>query len=222
VTHGPGVNVTPFLLREVGFFIASLDREEQYFIKCFNKWRCNMSILFTILAVLFAPILSLWVSIWWNDRREARKRKIDIFTNLMATRAAGLLPAHVDSLNRIDVEFYEKDKKSNDVIDAWKLYHDHLNYGAQEPKNEEEWKTWTSKKEDLLVELLDKMARSLGYRLDKVDIKRGHYYPRGYGDIENDQLIIRKGLVKIFENKAFLPVMVATVEPPKKEISQKQ
>ena len=68
----------------------------------------TMNILLTILAVLIAPILALFLSIWWNNRQEAKKRRIDIFRTLMATRTMGLSPVHVEALNRIDVEFYGK------------------------------------------------------------------------------------------------------------------
>ncbi|MDP2815120.1 MAG: hypothetical protein Q8O19_00395, partial [Rectinemataceae bacterium] len=44
------------------------------------------------------------------------RRKMHVFSTLMATRATTLSPLHVEALNRIDIEFY-KDRK---VKDAWK------------------------------------------------------------------------------------------------------
>jgi hypothetical protein len=173
-----------------------------------------MNILLSILAILIAPILTLLLGIWWTNRQQAKSRKIDIFRTLMATRAIGLSPVHVEALNRIDVEFYGK--KSKDVVEAWKIYHDHLN----DPKytkldtDKEELKQWADKKEDLFVDLLHKMATFLGYKFSKVDIKRGHYYPRGFGDIEEDQIVIRKGLVKLFKHEEFFPIHAVVTEPP--------
>jgi hypothetical protein len=173
-----------------------------------------MNILLTILAIVIAPVLTLILSIKWNNRQEAKKRKIDIFRTLMATRAIGLSPVHVEALNRIDVEFYGK--KSKDVVETWKIYHDHLN----DPKysnldtDKEVLKQWADKKEDLFVNLLYEMAIFLGYKFSKVDIKRGHYYPRGFGDIEEDQVVIRKGLVRLFKNEASFPIHAVVIEPP--------
>ncbi|MCX5805632.1 MAG: hypothetical protein NT010_06120 [Proteobacteria bacterium] len=73
-------------------------------------------------------------------------------------------------------------------------------------EDKEGWTNWTSKKEDLLAELLHKMSIRMGYNFDKVHIKRGHYYPKGYVDIETEQRIIRQGLANIFQNKAFFPI----------------
>jgi len=173
-----------------------------------------MQILISVLAIVIAPIIAVYLGIIWNNRQEAKKRKIDIFRTLMATRAIGLSPLHVEALNRIDVEFYGK--KSKDVVEAWKIYHDHLN----DPKytkldtDQEELKQWGDKKDDLFVNLLYAMAVYLGYKFSKVDIKRGHYYPRGFGDIEQDQLIIRKGLVRLLKHESFFPIYAVVSEPP--------
>jgi len=170
-----------------------------------------MAIL-TVLAILLAPLVALQVSVWLNEIKEVKKRKMDIFRTLMATRAAGLSLQHVEALNRIDVEFSTKDKKSKGVFDAWKIYHDHLHIG--QPK-EKELETWLAKRGDLLTDLLYEMALYFGYSFDKVHIKRGHYYPRGYGDIEYELMTIRKGLVRIFENKASFPILAWVAPLPK-------
>jgi hypothetical protein len=76
-----------------------------------------------VAAVLLAPLVAFQVSIFIEKRRDKRKRKINVFTALMATRAAGLSQKHVEALNLIDIEFY-KDKL---VTNSWKAYIDHLN-----------------------------------------------------------------------------------------------
>lgn len=134
----------------------------------------------------------------------------------MTTRGTGLSPTHVQALNMIDIEFHGKDKESNDVVEAWKLYHDHL----FDRVIDTDLKAWIIKKEDLLIELLHKMALYLGYAFDKVLIKRGHYYPRGYGEIEEEQMIIRQGLVKLFQKKDSLPVIAWVVPVPEDEVKK--
>lgn len=157
----------------------------------------------TILAILCAPIVALRVSVYLDEGKEAGKRKLDIFRDLMATRGTGLSPKHVEALNKIDIEFYDVDN----VKDAWKEYKDHLDQAQKiDANNKEGWETWGSDREKLLTELLNKMANHLNYKFDNVQIKRGHYYPQAFINIETEQQIIRKGLVETFVDKKPIPV----------------
>jgi hypothetical protein len=184
-----------------------------------------VNIIISTLAILLAPVIALRINVWLNKKTESENRKREIFRNLMATRGSGLSPVHVEALNKIDIEFSQSDEKTKAVFDAWKEYRDHLNDALNiKPGDTEGWKNWTSKKDEMLVELLYKMAIRLDYRFDKVHIKRGHYYPRGYVDIETEQRIIRQGLVNIFENNKPLPVfaLVANAPPPSSEDKGRQ
>ena len=65
----------------------------------------------------------LSLAIWANGKlkdtisKSTYQRKLDIFKTLMATRATPLARTHVESLNRIDIEFTGiKEKK---VREAW-------------------------------------------------------------------------------------------------------
>jgi hypothetical protein len=167
------------------------------------------------MAILLAPLIALRINEWRNRSTEAETRKREIFRNLMATRSTGLSPVHVEALNKIDIEFSENDEKTKAVFNAWKEYRDHLNIAMSiKPEDKDGWANWTSKKEDLLAEMLHKMAVRLNYDFDKVHIKRGHYYPQGYIDIETEHRIIRQGLVRIFENKFAVPVLAFLPEKP--------
>jgi hypothetical protein len=177
----------------------------------------GINIIVTAVAILLAPVIALRINVWLNKKTESENRKREIFRNLMATRGSGLSPIHVEALNKIDIEFSQSDEKTKSVFDAWKEYRDHLNDAISiKPEDKEAWKNWTSRKEDMLVELLYKMSIRLDYRFDRVHIKRGHYYPKGYVDIETEQRIIRQGLVNVFENNNPLPVLalVANAPPP--------
>ena len=162
----------------------------------------------TVLAILVSPLLAVQVTQWLNTIKEQKARRIDIFARLMATRATRTSPAHVEALNRIDTEFYSRKGKFKPVINAWRIYHDHLN----DPKmrgntDDSEWKLWTEKGSDLYTALLYEMSRALGYDFDEVAIKRGHYYPQGLGQIEDELTIVRKGLVDIFTGKKLFPIL---------------
>ena len=153
-----------------------------------------------ILAVLLAPVIAVQVTQYIERKRHKREEKLRVFKTLMATRATNLAPAHVEALNMIDVSFYEPGKKNEDVTSAWKIYLDHLN-NKEYPKE-----TWAPKRKELFVELLHTMAAALDYDFDKSHISNTSYYPTGHGDIEDDQFLLRKGLVALLKGEISLPM----------------
>lgn len=167
----------------------------------------------TLLAVLLSPLLAVQVTAFIERRRQSRERRLNIFRTLMGTRATGLSPDHVQALNMIDIEFYWKgkwkiysDHKAEEVLRAWRIYLDHLS-----DKKSFTEESWAEKRIDLFIELLHKMAVSLGYDFDKVHIKRTSYFPQSYGDMEDDQHIIRKGLVALMKGEISLPLKVTSM-----------
>lgn len=131
-----------------------------------------------------------------------RDRKIHLFRALMSTRASTLAPSHVEALNLIDIEFDAKKAKEKPVIDAWKLYHSHLN-----DQSYEDTEAWMKRTELLLVDLLHAMSICLGYPFDKAHIKNSSYYPKGFGEIELDQHATRKALVEVLEGRKPLSII---------------
>ena len=87
--------------------------------------------LATIFAIILGPIVALWLQRISERRQDRRYRKLVIFKELMATRATRISPRHVDALNAIEVEFSSKGDKR--VLDAWRLYLDHLAWIIHEP-----------------------------------------------------------------------------------------
>lgn len=77
-----------------------------------------------ILAVLAGPIVAVQLTRFVDNKKEQRERKLAIFKTLMATRAYSVSPQHVEALNRIDLEFLNKNKKERNVVYSWKRYLD--------------------------------------------------------------------------------------------------
>jgi len=154
-----------------------------------------------IVAALLSPLIAVQVSVFLQHRKEKREQRFQVFRALMATRAANLTPAHVEALNMIDVAFYGTDRKSKAVVEACKVYLEHHN----RPVNNDNWQP---KKQELLVDLLQKMAASLGYDFDKVSIERTSYFPRGFGDMEWEQQQIRKLVLSLLQGDRTLPISV--------------
>lgn len=153
-----------------------------------------------IMAVLLGPIIAVQVSKFIDRTNEARSRRLKIFKTLMATRGTTLAPAHIEALNMIDLEFDSSYKKDKAVKTAWKIYLDHLN-DRHYPQD-----SWGAKRVELLVDLLHTMALSLNYDFDKSHIRNTTYLPEGVGDVENDQLLIRKSIVALLQGHISLPI----------------
>lgn len=70
---------------------------------------------------------------------------------------------------------------------------------------------WASKRDDLLTELLHKMAIILDYDFDRTHIKNSSYAPRGHFDTEAQQEAIRKSVIEVLDGKRPLPMVVANL-----------
>jgi hypothetical protein len=152
----------------------------------------------TAVAVLTSPIIALEVQKRLDDRRAVRERKMGIFRKLMTTRATQMSPAHVEALNGIEVEFYATSGPDKKVLDAWRLYINHLNSPSSEG---DALMRWVEKKNSLLVDLLYQMAQSLGYDIDKVTIQNNSYHPKGFVEIETEQHALRKAALAVFSSQ---------------------
>lgn len=172
-----------------------------------------------VLAILLAPLVAIQVSRFLDKQKEIRQRKLQIFQTLMATRATRLSPIHIQALNMIDLEFYGNDKNSKEVVEAWKVYLDHLN---NKKLLESSVDSWSSKGDDLFIDLLQKMAKCLDYDLEKTSIKTTSYFPAGHGQIEDEQTIIRRGLTALFLGKYALPVILVPPRPETHQESHKE
>lgn len=161
----------------------------------------RLSDIAIVVATLLGPILAVQAQKWLERKRELRDRRLEIFRNLMATRAAFLSDRHVESLNAISIEFY----RETDVIDAWKSYLDHL---SQDIVDEN---LWGQRRVDLFTELLWRLAKSLGYHYSKVEIQREVYSPRAHDALQQEQSVIRNGLYRLFKGETALPLDIKSV-----------
>lgn len=157
-----------------------------------------------IAAVLLGPIIAVQLTRYLDDKKEERERKLQVFKTLMATRAYVVSWDHVGALNRIDLEFDKNIPNEKAVIEAWKAYLDLLGDRAMSPE------PWNTKRVDLLVELLHKMAQVLNYDFDKTHIKNSSYAPAVHGNIEDEQRDIRKGVIELLQGKRSLPMAVVS------------
>ena len=158
-----------------------------------------------ILSTVVSPLIAVQITRYLDDQNEVRDRKLQVFKTLMATRAQTLSPAHVEALNRIDLEFNFKLKKEKTVLDIWQQYLDHLGDKGIEGL------VWQSKRVDLLVDLLHAMADALGYDFNKTQIKNGTYSPIAHGQLEVEQEAFRCMMLELLEGKRVLPMFMTNL-----------
>lgn len=155
-----------------------------------------------VVATLMGPILAVQAQKWIESIREKQGRKIRVFTQLMATRAARLSAEHVQALNMIDLVFYggfifgfhHRTRKEQVILDAWREYHDNLSEGAE--FSEAQQQAHYARREDLFINLLYAIAKDVGYKFDRVQLKRGAYTPIAHEEIEDEQRALRKALLR--------------------------
>jgi len=158
-----------------------------------------------IFAVLTGPVIAVRDTRYLDDIKEIRDRKLSIFKKLMATRAYILSWDHIEALNRIDLEFDRQRKGEKAVIEAWKEYLDLLGNKSLSPEQ------WAVKRIDLLVELLHKMALVLKYDFDKTHIRNSSYSPLAHGELEEQQALIRRGIIQILDGSRPVPMFVTNL-----------
>ncbi len=162
----------------------------------------DVTSIFMIIAILAGPIIAVQLTRFLDADKERKLRKISIFRNLMATRAANVSHLHVESLNAIDLEFTSPNEKK--IREAWKAYLAHLNENPVNMTPER----WNEKRLDLFVDLLFEMGNSLNYNFGKTHLKSAVYSPVAHGNLENDQIEIRQGLKALLKGDLVLPLKV--------------
>jgi hypothetical protein len=174
-----------------------------------------------IFAVIAGPILAVQAQKWIERRREERLRKVFLFRELMGTRAARLSARHVEALNLIDLEYSPAKSKQKPVHEAWRLYLDALGI-KNDPDNQQ---IIFERRERAFIDLMYEMSKYLGFAFDRVAIERNVYSPIGHGKLEDDQQLIRQGIVELLTGKRAIstiswvmpgqtPLQVTEVQPP--------
>lgn len=165
----------------------------------------NLAEILTIAATAISPLIAVQVTRYLDDRNEERGRKLQVFKTLMATRAYSLAPAHVEALNRIDLEFSSRKRKEKAVVEVWQQYLDHL--GTPQVDGH----AWGIRRTDLLVDLLYAMGQALGYDFNKTQIKNGTYMPTAHGQTEEEQDRVRRLVLEVLEGRRDLPMRIMNI-----------
>jgi hypothetical protein len=155
----------------------------------------------SILAATFiGPIAAVLMTRYIDQLRERGARRLWIFRTLMATRRTWLSPEHIAALNQIELDF----QNATGVMNAYRMYMKHL-ATPFEPKDEDRV---AHERQSMRTKILSAMAKTLGIRVEQMDIFEGGYVPQGHVNIEREQAAIRKLLSEIADGKRSLPIEV--------------
>jgi hypothetical protein len=164
-------------------------------------------------ATLLGPILAVQAQKFLERWHSARERRVAIFYTLMGTRRAQVAPAHVDALNRIDMEFRPRtfgwmrpiqSKRDRAVVDAWSLYSQHLHHDVRP----EHVVTWNSQGNVLFYDLLYKLSTALGFGFEKSQLQLGIYQPIAHGRVEQLQEQLLENVVKVVKGESSIAMRV--------------
>lgn len=158
--------------------------------------------ILTVIAIIAGSIAAIQIQQYIEKKKSNRNSKIGIFKTLMATRGTTLSVAHVEALNRIELEFSDN-HKYKDVISTWNEYFNNL---CDTSNRDNDLNLWVNNNKELLANLLLEMGSSLNYNFDKALIKRNIYSPQGHVEVEIEQNLIRKGIIDILDGSSPLQI----------------
>ena len=161
-----------------------------------------LTLTVTLVGLILGPVLAEKKKKWIERSADRKSRQLYIFRVLMATRSTPVVSEHVTALNLIDIDFSKKKKKEKPIIDTWQILQNHLdngypNYNDYEDKTKytNELNISSKKSREFLDDLLNEMSKFLSYDFEKIIIKRDSYFPSGFAEKENDDSLIRKGVI---------------------------
>lgn len=161
----------------------------------------------TIIAVLAGPIAAVWVTRYFDGRKEVHARRMDIFRTLMRTRKIPIHFDHVGALNLIEIEFADEEK----IISAWKSYLQNLGEKLPPEHTHQDEIAFNKKREALLTKLIFEISQVLKFKVEQLDILEGNYIPQGWNDDDFEQRMARRALIDVLGGRR--PILIQPYAP---------
>ena len=153
--------------------------------------------LFSVLAIMGAPISALWIQRKIEEDNALRQRRQTIFNALWVNRRRQFWLARVDALNMIDIEFIGHQR----VLDAWQELFAHYER-TDHPGNPEQI---FNEREELFATLLYEMSQVLKYKFSRTYVRDNIYRPILHGEMDALEVENRRLINVLLKNDA-LPV----------------
>jgi len=167
-----------------------------------------------VTATLLGPILAVQAQKTIERWRDIRRQKLWVFSTLMSTRAARLVPDHIRALNMIDLVFYGTrrfgmDRRSNSeqaVLNKWKEYLDELAELWNAAANNE---ARIAHRVEIFLDLLENIGADVGFKFDRVQLKKGAYQPIAHNAENEEQQQLRRAAIAVLDGTHSLKMDIA-------------
>jgi hypothetical protein len=167
----------------------------------------------TVVAIYIGPIRAVKITRDNDERREKRRREIEIFFNLMRTRRAILDPLRVMALNLIEAEFFGNTK----IIDTYRAYIVNLEKYLPDNPPQNLIDQFLRDREDAFFLLIHSIGEHLGYSFDKRDLQKFSYSPQGWQNVELENQNFRRLVIELLLGHRPLPVTPFTASDVNKK-----
>ena len=134
----------------------------------------------TLIGIVIGPICAVAITLFVEGARRRYESRIQLLRAILATRHLPSDPAYSTTVNLIPVAF----NSSGKVMDAWRVYTDHVNALTIPEKQEEYLKRINVRQ----AELITAMMHALGLKYTQSQIQVGAYVSRGY--VERDGVLL--------------------------------
>lgn len=167
-----------------------------------------LAIVVPIFSGVVGSLATLIGNHFYTQWREKKQKREQIFRTLMSTRGFRTYATHVEALCAVEVEWSSPEDEK--VRSAWKAYNHHLNKQVSQDLSDPENVAWRNTLEDLFADLIVALGESIGKPQDKTDVKTGAYGPRAWWEAEQENSVLRKGMVRIIASGLgrAIPVLV--------------
>ena len=173
----------------------------------------------TLIAIFVGPIFAVLLTRTIDRVREDRKRKLEIFRDLIAYRGKPMFHQFIRALNLVEIEF-DGDKK---VLGAWNQYIVRVRKGPQDDEPDTEFIDDTR---ILRTNLLREIASRLNIQAKSLDEHSIGYFPEKFEISDYHESKIRESLLHIIHKKEAIPIRIEnlpeTQRKKKKNIKPKK
>ena len=171
----------------------------------------------TTAAIVLGPILAVLIAQRLQQRDLDKQRRLFVFRTLMTTRKMVLSPDRVQALNLVEIEFSSYPKVMAKFRELLAVYNDGPRWKSAD---EGVRQNVLEDVEDKTAELLGQIGKTLGYKLNDLELLRGGYSPEAFGILEQQQAEIRQFLVGLNNGQRTVPVAVTDYRHAEKVLQQ--
>jgi len=164
-------------------------------------WTVKVTDLAIVFATFAGPIAAVQLQKFLDRRGERERRQVGTYRALMASRANASSQQYVEALNAVPLEFH----KVQPVMNAYRDFLSHLN-----TRDDDHVEAWNRTRQTRFIDLLQAMGKSLRYTFREAELQDHIYFPTWQVNLQNDQEIVRKGMVALM-SKASIPMEVTGI-----------